>query len=85
MDIILKMFDLYSILILLNILGTWLDPYNQMEIFRWVRKFTEPYLRLFRIIIPIGNMNLDISGILGLMVLKIIREILVRVIFMGSF
>ena len=80
-DMILKIFDLYTILILLNILGTWIDPYNQISIFQWIRKFTDPYLKMFRIIIPIGNMNLDISGILGLMILKIIKEIFVRVVF----
>ena len=80
-DMILKIFDLYTILILLNILGTWIDPYNQISIFQWIRKFTDPYLKMFKIIIPIGNMNLDISGILGLMILKVIREIFVRVVF----
>ena len=80
-DMILKIFDLYTILILLNILGSWIDPYNQILIFQWIRKFTDPYLKMFKIIIPIGNMNLDISGILGLMILKVIREIFVRVVF----
>ena len=82
-DMILKIFDLYTILILLNILGSWIDPYNQISIFQWIRKFTDPYLKMFKIIIPIGNMNLDISGILGLMILKVIREIFVRVVFIG--
>lgn len=84
-EIISKIFDLYAVLILLNILGTWIDPYNQISIFQWVRKLTEPYLRLFKIVIPIGNMNLDLSGILGLMVLKLIEEIFVRVAFIGAF
>ena len=82
--VILKLFDLYALLILINILGTWIDPYNQIGLFQWVRKVTEPYLRMFKIIIPIGNMNLDISGILGLMILKVIREIFVRVVFIGG-
>lgn len=85
MEIILRIFDLYTVLILLNILGTWIDPYNQISIFQWIRKFTDPYLKMFRIVIPIGNMNLDISGILGLMVLNLIRKIFVSVILMGSF
>ena len=80
-DMILKIFDLYTILILLNILGSWIDPYNQISIFQWIRKFTDPYLKMFKIIIPIGNMNLDFSGILGLMILKVIRDIFVRVVF----
>ena len=83
--LILKIFDIYAILILVNILGSWIDPYNQIIIFQWVRKVTEPYLRMFRIIIPIGNMNLDISGILGLMILELIKEILIRTVLLSSF
>ena len=84
-DMILKIFNLYTILILLNILGTWIDPYNQVGLFQWVRKVTEPYLRMFKIIIPIGSMNLDISAMLGLMILELIKEIFVRTVLLGSF
>ena len=83
--VILKLFDLYALIILINILGTWIDPYNQMGIFQWVRKVTEPYLQMFKIVIPIGNMNLDISGILGLMILELIKEILIRTVLLSSF
>ena len=83
--VILKLFDLYALLILINILGTWIDPYNQIGIFQWVRKVTEPYLRMFKIIIPIGSMNLDISAMLGLMILELIKEIFVRTVVLGSF
>lgn len=83
--LILKIFDTYAILILVNILGSWIDPYNQIIIFQWVRKVTEPYLRMFRIIIPIGNMNFDISAILGLMIIEMIKEIFMRTIALGMF
>ena len=82
---ILKIFDIYAILILVNILGSWIDPYNQIIIFQWVRKVTEPYLRMFRIIIPIGTMNFDISAILGLMIIEMIKEIFMRIIVLGMF
>ena len=84
-ELILKIFDLYALLILINILGTWIDPYNQIGLFQWVRKVTEPYLRMFKIIIPIGSMNLDISAMLGLMILELIKEIFVRTVVLGSF
>ena len=74
MYLILKIFDLYSFLILLNILGSWIDPYNQISIFQWIRKFTDPYLKMFKIVIPIGNMNLDISAIIGLIVLDLVKS-----------
>lgn len=83
--LILKIFDIYAILILVNILGSWIDPYNQIIIFQWVRKVTEPYLQMFRIIIPIGNMNFDISAILGLMIIEMIKEIFMRTIVLGMF
>ncbi|WP_039901212.1 YggT family protein [Leptotrichia sp. oral taxon 879] len=83
--VILKLFDLYALLILVNILGTWIDPYNQIGLFQWVRKVTEPYLQMFKIIIPIGSMNLDISAMLGLMILELIKEIFVRTVLLGSF
>ena len=81
--LILKVLDLYALLILVNILGTWIDPYNQIIIFQWIRKITEPYLRIFRIVIPIGNMNFDVSAILGLMVIEMIREIFIRTASLG--
>ena len=83
--LILNLFDWYALLILINILGTWIDPYNQIGLFQWVRKVTEPYLRMFKIIIPIGSMNLDISAMLGLMILELIKEIFVRTVVLGSF
>ena len=81
--LILKALDLYALLILVNILGTWIDPYNQIIIFQWIRKITEPYLRIFRIVIPIGNMNFDVSAILGLMVIEMIRAIFIRTASLG--
>ena len=84
-ELILKIFDLYALLILVNILGTWIDPYNQIIILQWVRKITEPYLRIVRIVIPIGNMNFDISAILGLMVIEMIKKMFVRAVLLGMF
>lgn len=83
--LILKIFDLYSFLILLNILGSWIDPYNRISIFQWIRKFTDPYLKMFKIVIPIGNMNLDISAIIGLIVLDLVKSLLVRAVSIGGF
>ena len=82
-ELILKVLDLYALLILVNILGKWIDPYNQIIIFQWIRKITEPYLRIFRIVIPIGNMNFDVSAILGLMVIEMIRAIFIRTASLG--
>jgi len=78
-------FTVITPVLLCTFLGTWIDPYNQMALFQWVRKFTEPYLKLFKIVIPIGNMNLDMSGIIGLIVLDVIKEIFLRAFSLGTF
>ena len=81
-NLIINIIDFYSILILISVLGSWIDPFNKSKIFQTVRKFTEPYLKLFRIIIPIGNMNLDISPVIGLFILNyILKGIILRILY----
>ena len=80
--LIIKAIDFYSFLILVSVLGSWIDPFNRSKVFQTVRKFTEPYLKLFRIIIPIGNMNLDISPVIGLFILNyILKGIILRILY----
>ena len=81
-NLIINIIDFYSFLILISVLGSWIDPFNKSKIFQTVRKFTEPYLKLFRIIIPIGNMNLDISPVIGLFILNyILKVIILRILY----
>ena len=81
-NLIINIIDFYSFLVLIAVLGSWIDPFNKSKIFQTVRKFTEPYLKLFRIIIPIGNMNLDISPVIGLFILNyILKGIILRILY----
>ena len=81
-NLIINIIDFYSFLILISVLGSWIDPFNKSKIFQTVRKFTEPYLKLFRIIIPIGNMNLDISPVIGLFILNyVLKGIILRILY----
>ena len=51
-------------------------------IFNAVRKVTDPFLNLFRIIIPIGNLRLDISPIIAFMVLNLITRIISEIAYL---
>ena len=51
LNIIFRIIRIYSTLILVSILGSWLDPMRVSPIFNAVRKVTDPFLNLFRIII----------------------------------
>jgi YggT family protein len=86
-DYVGALFLVYIILIFLNILSSWIPrmPYN-----RWLRaaldfiaETTNPYLNIFRRLIPPlggGGFALDLSPILGLIVLYIVRGLLVALI-----
>ena len=76
-----KLIDLYSIIILVSVLGSWLDPRRNSPLFNMVRKVTDPFLNLFRIIIPLGNGGIDISPIIAFMILNLIKDILARIAY----
>ena len=76
-NLIINIIDFYSFLILISVLGSWIDPFSRSKVFQTVRRFTDPYLKLFRIIIPVGNMNLDISPVIGLFILNYVLKNLI--------
>lgn len=86
-DYVSALFLVYIVLIFLNILISWIPrmPYN-----RWLRatldfitETTNPYLGIFRRFLPPlggGGFALDLSPILGVIVLFIVRGVLVALI-----
>jgi YggT family protein len=87
-DYVDALFVVYIVLILLNVLISWIPrvpTYN-----RWLRagldfvtETTNPYLNLFRRFLPTvggGGFALDLSPIVGLIVLFVARAILVGLI-----
>jgi YggT family protein len=86
-DYVAALFLVYIILIFLNILISWIP---RMPYYRWLRatldfitETTNPYLNLFRRVIPPiggGGFGLDLSPIIGIIVLYILRAVVVGLI-----
>lgn len=81
------LFYVYLILIFIRILLSWIPrlPYNPVlhAIVTFVHDVTDPYLRLFRRILPPvggGGFALDLSPIIAVLVLVIARAIVVGAI-----
>lgn len=81
------LFSVYFVLILLNILISWIPrvPYNRFlyGAIGFVQDVTNPYLNIFRRFIPPlggGGFALDVSPILGLIVLGLVRGLVVGAI-----
>jgi YggT family protein len=89
-DYVDALFLVYLILIFIRILLSWFPriPYNPLlhAVITFVHDVTDPYLRLFRRILPpVGGSGfaLDLSPIVGIIVLYIARAIVVGLIQPG--
>jgi YggT family protein len=81
------LFLVYMILIFVRILLSWIPriPYNPTlsAIINFIHEVTDPYLNLFRRILPPvggGGFALDLSPIIAIIVLIIVRAIVVGAI-----
>lgn len=86
-DYVGALFLVYIILILIRVLLSWIPrmPYNPMlrAVLDFITDTTDPYLNLFRRIIPPiggGGFGLDLSPMIGLIVLFILRGLVVALI-----
>jgi YggT family protein len=89
-DYVNALFLVYMILIFARILLSWIPriPYNPVlsSVIEFIQQVTDPYLRLFRRIIPPmggGGFALDLSPIIAIFLLIIARSIIVGVIDPG--
>lgn len=86
-DYVSALFLVYIALIFIRIVLSWIPrlPYNPIlrGVVEFVGETTEPYLRIFRSILPpvgAGGVGLDLSPMIGLIVLYILRAVIVGAI-----
>lgn len=84
--IITALLGIYGLLILVRVVLSWIHPKPDGPVFRALRVavvFTEPYLRVFRYILPVPRYGWparrDFSSLLGLIVLFVAAQVLTRV------
>lgn len=86
-DYVAALFLVYIILILIRVLLSWIPrmPYNPTlrAVLDFITETTDPYLNIFRRVIPPiggGGFGLDLSPMIGLIVLFILRGLVVALI-----
>lgn len=86
-DYVAALFLVYIILILIRVLMSWIPrmPYNPAlrTVLDFVSQTTDPYLNLFRRILPPiggGGLGLDLSPMIGIVVLYVLRTLVVGLI-----
>ncbi len=69
-------FSAYTFMLAVRIIGSWFPSFSQHKVMRFLRFYTDPYLNIFRRLIPpIGGM-LDLSPLLAFFGLQIIQKFL---------
>ena len=86
-DYLRTLLTIYIVLIFIRILMSWFTriPYNRYLdlVLRFVSEVTDPYLNLFRRVIPmvrIGPGALDLSPIVAVLVLSIVGGIIINLV-----
>ena len=76
-----QIFYFYYILLVIRIFLTWIPSINwEQQPFTWMRSVTDPFLNIFRgIIPPIGGV-LDISPIIAFVLLQIMQGVIVGIL-----
>ena len=73
-DIVDKLFLVYTCLLFARILGSWIPELQRTRIMQFVAFYTDPYLNIFRKIIPPLGM-FDLSPIVAFLCLGFIERL----------
>lgn len=73
-------FVAYTILLFVRIVSSWFPDWQAHHLVRFVSFYADPYLNLFRRLLPPLGGVLDISPILAFFVLNILERILLSLV-----
>ena len=71
-------FYTYSIVLFFRILGGWIPQLQKNNFHRFACFLTEPYLKIFRKMIPPTRIGIDLSPIPAVLLLEITEHLLLR-------
>jgi YggT family protein len=68
----------YLLMLMARVIGSWFPGFSENPIMRFLGRYTDPYLNLFRRLIPPIGGVLDLSPLLGFFALQILEFVLVK-------
>lgn len=79
-SIIHLLFVVYTVMIFIRVVGSWFPNWQHHSFMRFIHHYTEPYLGLIRRIIPPIGGFLDLSPIIGFLLLGILEQIILMIL-----
>lgn len=82
MRLVFIAFRIYEIIILARVIISWIqvDSYNPIVV--WIYRLTEPVLEPIRRIIPFERIGIDLSPLVVLLLLGILKRLLIQSFFL---
>ncbi|MEN9343678.1 MAG: putative rane protein ylmG [Chlamydiota bacterium] len=71
---------IYTLFLLVRIVGSWFPKIARHKVMYFVAFYTDPYLNLFRRVIPPIGGVLDLSPLLGFFALQLIEQFLIYIL-----
>lgn len=68
--------DVVVVLIIVDVIASWIPPLNRHPFIHDLRRVTDPVLRPFRMIVPPERLGIDVSPILAILVLQLLARAL---------
>jgi len=78
-------FNLITLFIFIRIILSWFPmPINSpiYNFYQFIKKYTDPILKPFKIIIPVGLIGIDLSPIIAIVVLNMIERLIIRILLL---
>jgi YggT family protein len=72
------LFNVYTCLLFLNVMGSWFPSFRGHKLMQFLHYYTDPYLNIFRRLLPPIGGVLDMSPLLGFFALKFLENFLYR-------
>lgn len=81
--VIIRLIDLYTLIIVVRALLSWVNVGRDSQFGYWLHRITEPFLEKIRRIVPAVGFGIDISPILAIIVLSMVKRMLIYLIRKG--
>jgi YggT family protein len=77
--IIHLIFVCYTAMLMIRIIGSWFPHFHRFHFMRFVVHYTDPYLKIFRKIIPPIGGVLDLSPLIAFLILKVLESLILSI------
>ena len=72
--------SIYIWMIILRAIISWVSPYSRFPLAALLFRLTDPFLAKIRTLLPLPRMAVDISPVIAILVLMIVRHLVLAVL-----